>query len=371
LDYFDYYLKQKFEKSLQIGTIPEEFHIPCDEQVKKRWIKILYTKAVKKQKLTPFCLMFFKEIINSDPSSFALEDLQKLMEERVIKQYQKTILPLEVNLLWNTSTSLFATTLVNSSYISKAGIINIWHATSQQFSEKPFLLSSLLEIVKNCSGRVRNVYESELKVKLQAIEKTMQCSLYKKDFISSRRELRLILKYLKQLLEESTPKIELQNSEELSRIHDGFKVIVNRIQNREMFNGLDFSLTFVPEIDAKFYFDNAIVNQQTARELGSILPCILSSEELKRAILAIAQQRFMRQHSEATRSEYSDEEILVTNCFIAELVCKRYMTKQKALSLVKFIKSQENCSAISTGCAATLSTAMTSSEEPELDMLEA
>lgn len=363
----DDYFESELQKAIETGDISVDFKVPKDENIKRRWTEILFRKSMKNFAVSEKIFEFFKEIIDRSPCKFTILEAQSLLEEKVIEEYRNNIASQRNHeILENHEIQTFATKLVKSSLISKAGVINIWFVISQQLTEKWFIVPSLVFFIKKCSEFVRNVNEDEMIGKMNFVIETLKVFLYKAELRSHRNGIRHTLTYLIDLAQNSTPEVGLQQDDEYPGIDKGFKNIVSTLLNKNLTYGSSFQLLSSKK-DAKFYFSNAILNMQTAKELGSFTTSIVNQKDaltktFKSELLLLCEKRFIRQHSIETRNEYSDEEILATNRFICELLFWKCMANKKAETLLLFAKSQTPRTSVSIGCTAMLLSAVISSQ---------
>lgn len=374
----DAYLEHEFAETTRTGQVSEDFKVPKGELVKKRWVENLFDKGVKKPKNVFLFVLFFKAIVERSPSKFTMDDLHKLLESKVIAEFQKAIdsvesTPESSRFAQDFKTEIFATALVKNYMLTISGIINIWYVISKKVADKWYFITGLVLFIKNCSEFVRNASESEMILKLKTIKNILKTYTYDAKISEIRPEMRIVLKYIDELIEDSSPEIPLQTSEEYERIDDRFKEVVYRILNRKTIHGVEFKLRDT-KIEAKFYFNHAIISTQTAREFGSNYSSILGSNKtkiFKSEIISLCERQFIRQQSKITKSEYSIPEVLATNRFICELLAKKQMPAQKGDNFVKFINSQDNSSTLSVNCIAQLLTAKACCDAYELKETDA
>lgn len=376
-DLLDQYLENEFQKAKRTKNLDvENFLIVNDPVVKRRWAGKLFDEGVKSPSDFLIINEFLQLITKNELCEFTRAEMGKMFEEKVIEEFWKKTQIVDVN---KGRMEKFACNLVKGSWISKSGVINIWHTLALQTTEKSFIVPSLANFLGQCVVLVKNVNEAELIEKLVAVKDLLSPFLYFKDFSDHRSEIRFALKYLDKLLKNPKPEIALKLYEDYDEIDAGFKRAVWRILNKELTGNFAFNLNN-PKKAAKFYMENALNNSdlQISKYFSWAFTAIVNDryineqvESFKSEVISICERNFIRQHSESTRSEYSSDEIYATNRFICELLVKRFIPTEKGESLMKFILNQKNESEISAGCygclfAAVLSKSLGSNESDRL-----
>lgn len=370
-DFLDFHLDKEFEKSVRTKTVNESFIVVNDPAVKRRWVDKLFEKGIANPDDFLTIKQFFKAILSRGSCGFTMVDVQNIAEEKVLEEFRKKSEARKGKAEGlNHEMRSFLINIVKDSLISKSAAINIWHKFAQQFSENFFIVPNVVNFIQICVFLVKNVNETELITKLKNIKECLLPFLYFKQLIAHRSDIRKVVKYLDRLIKNPKPKIELQQDAAYPGIDERLKELVRRVLNDEQSFGTDFGLN-KPKKDANFFMQHALLNPETAKQFCFTFMVIISgnlnkSESFTSAVISICERRFIKQHSELTRNEYSKTEILATNRFICELLVNKFITKQRGDALMKFIRNQKIKSDVSIGCLASLETVTFDSNSLEL-----
>lgn len=367
-DFFDAYFEKKIDETIQTELYPL-FKIPGDKDIIRKWMAKLFDKCVKDSNNIQVLVALCKLIIERNPDDFSFNDASQVFEQKVIEEFEVKVGELGKNVTKTFEIAYFDEFL-ETGLISKKGTINIWDSALKLTNGKFNVVPSFMKIMESSINYVRNVNEDTMIEKLKIIRENLKPFLYKKELSEYRSKIRWVLKYIGELQSVSYPKFEL-NTESYEEIDKSFVEMVDTTINDDAFYGLNFKM-LNPKVDAKFYFDHAVQNMHAAKTFGPLLTYILpnndeASQQFKTEISELCETRFVRQHSKATRAEYSDEEILSTNHFICELLVKRYITDQKGEKFLKVIKNQKDDVLVSSSCTALMILAMTAYKLPDFN----
>jgi hypothetical protein len=302
------------EESIVTGEGIKIKFTPLDRDIADACIETIFKTGSEFPNLAELISSLLADIGIRGQTKSTWKVMQKSIAERIADIYTQP--------KTNEKANQLVMKLAKTAFFPDELIIDIWHQVSLKAGNNQRILSNLINIIEFFSQGVRSVYGNENAGKIQEISGIIQAHLYDREMSNKRHLTRSVLNYLKKLL-NSQPKIELRDSEEFSKVDGDFKEIVARLMNKQSISGHGFKLNN-PKTAAKFYFTQAIINHQTAVELGEklwlIIPAIEVSGKFGAEIIALCQRHFIMQHGEATKKNFTKDEILTTNRFICELL---------------------------------------------------
>jgi hypothetical protein len=338
----DQYVTEHVEKGIFSAT-PSGFTCPNDSGIKSRWIEIVFDLCARKHRdmssdesnLFIYCEL----VVGKSAGDFTFDNVSQIIRDQIIEDFKKDTEDIDD---WPEETQLeYLGEVLNSCLLTQRDIIVAMAVMSQLVVERNEILPNFIDFIELAVCGIDNVNDEEDIQRLRGVVQVINGFLYTKEFDHDRWRIREYAKLLAKKYLNSHPKFDL-HLEKHPTADKSFVEVVEKVVNQNIHYDTEYAFEN-PKANAEFYLDNATKSIQRSKSFILSIMHIFHEKEIAqkffKLIVSLCMEKFMKQHNDSKRDEYTDEEVHATNRFICELAVKKIFPTQGIDEMLEILKT--------------------------------
>jgi hypothetical protein len=194
-------------------------HIPTDLSMLEKWLEMLFEKGLQSQNSVADVIAVCKLIIAHNKADYKIKNLKKLFEAKMLEGYHKALTsPEDIAVLTRREHKLtaFSIKLIEESFITTTGTINIWKAISDHIDKNPDrTLPLLTSFIKETKSEIKTIEGKKLQTTVIQLRDKIAAQLNHRLLEDYHEDMKEALKYLDDLI-NTCPTTNLSETAETS-----------------------------------------------------------------------------------------------------------------------------------------------------------